>query len=59
MKSGNIGMKVASEAVYAKDFVAGEHKLSEKVDKTYVDGINWLILIVLEESIIQWRKWRV
>ena len=37
-ESGNIGMKVASEAVYAKDFVAGEHKLSEKVDKTYVDN---------------------
>jgi uncharacterized protein (UPF0147 family) len=31
-------MKVASEAVYAKDFVAGEHKLSEKADKTYVDN---------------------
>lgn len=37
-ESGNIGMKVASEAVYAKDFVAGEHKLSEKADKTYVDN---------------------
>ena len=31
-ESGNIGMKVASEAVYAKDFVAGEHKLSNKQD---------------------------
>lgn len=31
-ESGNIGMKVASEAVYAKDFIAGEHKLSEKQD---------------------------
>ena len=31
-------MKVASEAVYAKDFIAGEHKLSEKVDKTCVDN---------------------
>ena len=39
-ESGNIGMKVASEAVYAKDFVAGEHKLSEKVDKSYVDSIK-------------------
>ena len=37
-ESGNIGMKVASEAVYAKDFIAGEHKLSEKVDKTCVDN---------------------
>ena len=37
-ENGNIGMKVASEAVYAKDFIAGEHKLSEKVDKTYVDN---------------------
>ena len=35
-ESGNVGMKVASEAVYAKDFVAGEHKLSEKVDKNEV-----------------------
>ena len=33
-------MKVASEAVYAKDFVAGEHKLSEKVDKTYIDNLE-------------------
>ena len=37
-ESGNIGMKIASEAVYGKDFIAGEHKLSEKVDKTYVDN---------------------
>lgn len=37
-ESGNIGMKISSEAVHAKDFVAGEHKLSEKVDKTYVDN---------------------
>lgn len=39
-ESGNIGMKVASEAVYAKDFVAGDHRLSEKVDKTYVDNLE-------------------
>lgn len=39
-ESGNIGMKVASEAVYAKDFIAGEHKLSEKVDKTYIDDLD-------------------
>ena len=38
-ESGNIGMKVASEAVYAKDFVAGEHKLSEKQDEL-VSGTN-------------------
>ena len=31
-ESGNIGMKVASEAVYAKDFVAGEHTLRNKQD---------------------------
>lgn len=37
-ESGNVGMKVTSEAVYAKDFIAGEHRLSEKVDKTYVDS---------------------
>lgn len=39
-ESGNIGMKVASEAVYAKDFVAGEHKLSEKVDVNNIATIN-------------------
>ena len=39
-ESGNIGMKVASEAVYAKDFVAGEHKLSEKVDANKIATIN-------------------
>lgn len=50
-ESGNIGMKVASEAVYAKDFVAGEHKLSEKVDKTYVDGLVGDINSVLESII--------
>ena len=36
-ESGNIGMTVPSEAVYANDFIADGHKLSEKVDKTYVD----------------------
>ena len=50
-ESGNIGMKVASEAVYAKDFVAGEHKLSEKVDKTYVDELVGDINSVLESII--------
>jgi hypothetical protein len=44
-------MKVASEAVYAKDFVAGEHKLSEKVDKTYVDGLVGDINSILESII--------
>lgn len=39
-ESGNVGMKVASEAVYAKDFVAGEHKLSEKVDVNKIATIN-------------------
>ena len=37
-ENGNIGMKVSSEAVYAKDFISGEHKLSEKVNKDYVDN---------------------
>ena len=37
-ENGNIGMRVSSEAVYAKDFISGEHKLSEKVNKTYVDN---------------------
>ena len=44
-ESGNIGMKVASEAVYAKDFVAGEHKLSEKVDTTKLATINGQSLV--------------
>ena len=37
-ENGNIGMKVSSEAVYAKDFIADGHKLSEKVNKDYVDN---------------------
>lgn len=44
-ESGNIGMKVASEAVYAKDFVAGEHKLSEKVDAIKLATINGQSLV--------------
>jgi hypothetical protein len=44
-ENGNIGMKVASEAVYAKDFVAGEHKLSEKVDIANMSTINGQSLI--------------
>lgn len=36
-ESGNIGMKTSSEAVYAKEFIAGGHKLSDKADKKYVD----------------------
>lgn len=36
-ESGNIGMKVASEAVYAKDFVAGDHVLSQKVSINELD----------------------
>lgn len=50
-ENGNIVMKVASEAVYAKDFIAGEHKLSDKVDKTYVDGLVGDINSVLESII--------
>lgn len=37
-ENGNIGMKVSSEAVYAKDFIADGHKLSEKINKDYVDN---------------------
>ena len=37
-ENGNIGMKVSSEAVYAKDFIADGHKLSEKANKDYVDN---------------------
>ena len=36
-EQGNIGMKLDGECLYVKDVVAGEHILSEKVDKTYVD----------------------
>lgn len=36
-EQGNIGMKLDGECLYVKDVVAGEHTLSEKVDKTYVD----------------------
>jgi hypothetical protein len=37
-ENGNICMKASSEAVYGKDFIGGEHKLSEKANKDYVDN---------------------
>lgn len=33
-ESGNVGMRVSSDAVYAKDFVSGEHVLSQKLSLT-------------------------
>ena len=39
-ENGNIGMKVSSEAVYAKDFISGGHKLSEKISGTNIKTIN-------------------
>ena len=33
---GNIGFKITSEGIYAKDVISGDHVLSNKVD--YVDG---------------------
>lgn len=37
-ENGNIGMKVSSEAIYANDFIAGEHSLSNKIDKIDVEN---------------------
>lgn len=39
-ESGNVGMKISSEAVYAKDFISGEHKLTEKLDSNNLKTIN-------------------
>ena len=39
-ESGNVGMKISSEAVYAKDFISGEHKLTEKLDSNNIKTIN-------------------
>jgi hypothetical protein len=36
-ESGNVGFKVNNEGLYVKDVVAGDHKLSEKANKNYVD----------------------
>ena len=38
-ESGNVGMKVSSDAVYAKDFISGEHILSNKQD-SLISGYN-------------------
>lgn len=50
-EQGNIGMKLDGECLYVKDVVAGEHILSEKVDKTYVDGLVGDINSILESII--------
>lgn len=36
-ESGNIIAKIDAEGIHSVDFIAGEHKLSNKIDKTYVD----------------------
>ena len=36
-ESGNIGFKLGTEGVSAKDFTAGSHILSNKADKSYTD----------------------
>ena len=36
-ESGNIIAKIDAEGIHSVDFIAGEHRLSDKTDKTYVD----------------------
>lgn len=36
-EAGNIIAKIDAEGIHSVDFIAGEHKLSNKTDKTYVD----------------------
>ena len=37
---GNVGFKVNQEGLFVKDVIAGEHILSNKVDKTYIDDLR-------------------
>ena len=37
-EAGNIIAKVNAEGIHSVDFIAGEHRLSNKTDKSYVDG---------------------
>lgn len=36
-ESGNIIAKINADGIHSVDFIAGEHRLSDKTDKTYVD----------------------
>ena len=36
-ETGNIIAKIDAEGIHSVDFIAGEHRLSNKIDKTYVD----------------------
>ena len=36
-EAGNIIAKIDAEGIHSVDFIAGEHRLSDKTDKTYVD----------------------
>lgn len=36
-EAGNIIAKINAEGIHSVDFIAGEHRLSNKTDKTYVD----------------------
>lgn len=36
-EAGNIIAKIDAEGIHSVDFIAGEHRLSNKTDKTYVD----------------------
>lgn len=42
---GNVGFKVNQEGLFVKDVIAGEHKLSEKVDIVDISTINGQSLI--------------
>lgn len=37
---GNVGFKVNQEGLFVKDVIAGEHMLSNKADKTYIDDLG-------------------
>ena len=38
-EAGNIIAKINADGIHSVDFIAGEHKLSNKADKTYVDEV--------------------
>ena len=38
-EDGNVGLKLNNDALYVKDVVAGEHVLSNKADKEYVEQL--------------------
>ena len=38
-EAGNIIAKINADGIHSVDFIAGEHRLSDKTDKTYVDEL--------------------